>query len=257
MFRAAISLRSLLLGWAVLLSAWMVLSYVFGVPKYLLATPDGVARYLWENAATMAATMALTASQAVCGWVLGVILGGLAGALIFYLPWGRGVLLPPLVALQTTPIIALAPLVAFWCGYGWIAKVVVASIVAMFPIVLSMYTGLGDARLAHIYIYKLTGAKEPEIFWNVRLRSAWTTILASLKVAAIFAVIGSIVAEFMGGNVGLGFLIMKAVYSSKGDLLVSAVVLSALIGQLFLLVLEGLVRAWERRVGGPGANASG
>jgi ABC-type nitrate/sulfonate/bicarbonate transport system permease component len=245
--------RSLLVGWIVLLTLWLSCSYVLGVPEYLLASPGRVWHLLVDNASMLSKTVALTASQAFCGWVLAVILGGITGAVIFYVPWGRGFLLPPLIALQTTPIIALAPLITFWFGYGWVAKVVVAAIVAMFPVVLAMYSGLGDSRQNHINLYKLAGVHEPGIFWHIRLRSAWTTILASLKVAAIFAVIGSIVAEFMGGNSGLGFLIMKAIYGAKGDLLLAAIILSALIGQLFLLSLEAVVRTWERRVGGPGA----
>jgi len=253
MFRATIDFKGLLVGWGVLLGLWLLFSYVLRVPEYLIASPGRVVAYLAENAGSMGKTMALTGSQALCGWLLAVVLGGIAGAAIFYAPWGRGVLLPPLVALQTTPIIALAPLITFWFGYGWIAKVVVATIVAMFPVVLAMYSGLGDARQAHISLYKLAGVREPGIFWQIRLRSAWTPVLASLKVAAIFAVIGSIVAEFMGGNSGLGFLIMRAIYGAKGDLLLASVILSAVIGQVFLLVLEVLVRSWERRVGSAGA----
>ncbi len=253
MFRATIDHKSLLVGWIVLCVLWLLCSYVLGLPEYLLASPGRVGRYLAENASVLLKTTVLTASQALCGWALAVVLGGITGAVVFYAPWGRGVLLPPLVALQTTPIIALAPLVTFWFGYGWVAKVVVATIVAMFPVVLAMYSGLGDARQGHINLYRLAGVHELGIFWHIRLRSAWTTVLASLKVAAVFAVIGSIVAEFMGGNSGLGFLIMKAIYGAKGDLLIAAIILSALIGQLFLLSLEALVRRWERRISGPGA----
>jgi len=70
-----------------------------------------------------------------------------------------------------------------------------------------------------------------------------------LKVAAVFSIIGSIVAEFMGGNSGLGFLIMKAVYNSRGDMLITAVLASACIGQVFLYLVDRAVAPWEKRWG--------
>lgn len=249
MFRTTLDAKGMLSGWAVLIAIWSVVSYGLGVPEYLVASPGRVGLYVFENASWLIEMTGLTASQAVFGWLLGVFVGGIVGAGIFFLPWGKRLILPLFLALQTTPIIALAPLVTFWLGFGWVSKVAVASIVSMLPIVLAMYSGLGDAKPAHIYTFQLAGAGNWKIFWRVRLQSAWTSVLASLKVAAIFAVIGSIVAEFMGGNSGIGFLIMKAIYASKGDALIAAVLCSAVIGQVFLILLERSLVRWERRFG--------
>lgn len=245
--RTTLDIKGLLVSWGIILLIWSVWSYILRVPEYILASPWRVATYVLENFYRVIEMVGLTASQAVVGWILGIVFGGVIGATIFYLPLGRRLLLPPVLALQTTPVIALAPLITFWLGYGWVAKVVVTAIMAMLPVVLAMYSGLGDAKLPHVYIYQLAGAGKASIFWRVRLPSAWTSVLASLKVAAIFAVIGSIVAEFMGGNTGLGFLIMKAIYGSNGQILITAVLCAALLGQVFLVAIEHFLGSWEKR----------
>ncbi len=249
MSRMTLDLRSLLLGWSVLFGVWGAWTYGFGVPEYVVASPGRVGVYLYENAGRVSMMAGFTASQALAGWIFGVVTGGAIGAMAYYFPLGRRLVLPPLLALQTTPIIALAPLISFWLGYGWWAKVAVAAVVSMLPVVLAMHAGLGDAKPTHIHTFELANASRGTIFWQVRVRSAWTSVLASLKVAVVFAVIGSIVSEFMGGNTGLGFLIMKAIYGSKGDILIAAVLCSALIGQLFLVLLERALIRWEDRFG--------
>ena len=251
MSRTILSGRSILIGWALIFVLWCGLSYGKGVPDYLLPRPGNVISYVTEEGRRFGWMTFLTASQAVAGWLLGTLLGGFLGAVIFHLSWSRQVLLPPLLALQTTPIIALAPLITFWLGYGWWSKVVVAAVVSMLPVVLAMYSGLGDAKNSHIHMYRLCGVGKVRIFFEVRLQSAWTSVLAAVKVAAVFAVVGSIVADFMGGNSGLGFLIMKSIYSSKGRVLVASVIASALIGQLFVVTLERALRRWEARFGEP------
>jgi ABC-type nitrate/sulfonate/bicarbonate transport system permease component len=247
MDRSTLDAKGMLLGWGFLIALWAFCSYLVGIPEYLLASPGRVAGYIAANAQHLAMMVGLTASQALVGWGFGVVGGGLLGAFIFYVPLGRRLALPPLLALQTTPVIALAPLITYWLGFGWWSKVAVAALVATLPVVLAMYSGLGDARPSHIHTFKLAGATEAVIFRRVRLQSAWTSVLSSLKVSIVFAVIGSIVAEFMGGSTGLGFLIMKSIYGSKGAVLISAVLCSALIGQVFLLILERVLSRWESR----------
>jgi ABC-type nitrate/sulfonate/bicarbonate transport system permease component len=247
MHRTTLEPKSLFAGWAVLLVTWSASSYLLKAPEYVLASPHSVLLYLTENTQRFSAMLALTATQAYLGWSVGVVLGAALGTLAYFIPWGRRFLLAPLLALQTTPIIALAPLITFWFGYSWFAKVVVVAIVSMLPIVFAVYSGLGDARPSHLHLLKLAGASEFSIFWRVRLPGAWTSVLSSLKVAIMLAVIGSIVADFMGGDSGLGFLIMKAIYGSKGDVLIASILGAALVGQLGLITLELALSRWEER----------
>ena len=237
----------MVLGWLVLIALWSAASYVGGVPEYLLASPGRVAGYCWDNPGLIGRAVGMTASEAITGWAVAVVLGVMMGAMMYYLRWGRRLVMAPLIALQTTPIVALAPLVTYWFGYGWLSKVAVATIIATFPVVMATYSALGDTKKAYVYMYRLAGASEARVFWDVRLRSAWGGLLPSLKIAGVFAVIGSIVAEFMGGNTGLGFLIMKAVYNAKSVLLLAVIILSALLGQVLLLIIEKGVARWEER----------
>ncbi|MDQ3847839.1 MAG: ABC transporter permease subunit [Thermoproteota archaeon] len=209
-----------------------------------------VLAYFQENRNTLISAVLLTGSQALVGWIVAVALGVLTGTMVYYLKWMRRIALPVIIATQTTPIIALAPLVTLWFGYGWLAKMVIACIVAIFPVVLATYSGIAEAKPTYIYLFLLAGASEISILWNVRLKSAWSALIPALKTSIVFAVVGSIVAEFMGGNRGLGFLIMVATYGTKSNLLLASVILSALLGQLLLLCLEWGTMPFERRLGG-------
>ena len=251
MDRATLDFRSFAFGWSILLGIWVFLSYVAGIPEYLLASPGRVISYVQANWDTLAGALWLTGSQAVVGWLAALVLGLLSGALIYQLPWVKRAALPVVIATQTTPIIALAPLVTLWFGYGWLAKTVISCLVAIFPIIMATYSGLADTKPAYVHIFKLAGASETSIFWNVRLKCAWSALIPALKTSVVLAVIGSIVAEFMGGNRGLGFLVMVATYGTKSDVLLTAVILSALLGQTFLLVLELATKPFEKRFGQP------
>jgi len=251
MDRATLDYRSFLVGWAVLLALWAFLSYIAGIPEYLLASPSRVGTYIQENGDTVGMAVWLTGSQAVVGWLAAVVLGLVSGTIIFQMSWARRALLPVVIATQTTPIIALAPLITLWFGYGWLAKAVISCVVAVFPVVMATYSGLADAKPTYIHLFKLAGASELSIFWNVRLKCAWSALIPALKTSVVLAVIGSVVAEFMGGNRGLGFLIMVATYGTKSDILLTSVIMSALLGQVFLLVLEYATKPFEKRFGQP------
>jgi ABC-type nitrate/sulfonate/bicarbonate transport system permease component len=248
--RGALDVRSVLVGWGMLFGIWTFVAYGLNVPEYLLASPGRTLAYGFANRQLIITAAAQTGSQAVVGLFLAATLGVTLGAFIFYVPWGRRIVVPPLVALQTTPIVALAPLLTLWIGFGWWAKVIVAAVVAVLPVIIATYSGLGDTKLEHVHLYQLAGASRLAILWHVRLRSAWSAILPALQVATVFSVIGSIVAEFMGGNAGLGFFIMKATYNANGALLLLSVITSALLGQMLLMLVDRMVRPWELRLRG-------
>jgi NitT/TauT family transport system permease protein len=249
MYRATLDIRSFFTGWALLIGLWIVLSYVVGVPEYLLATPGGVFRFFLENRGDLLAATATTGSEAIVGWFAALFFGLSLGMAVYYLKWLRHAALPLIIATQTTPIIALAPLITLWFGFGWLAKAAIACTVGIFPIIMATYSGLAEAKPAYVYLFRLAGVSELSILWKVRLRCAWSALIPALKVSIVLAVIGSIVGEFMGGNRGLGFFIMVATYGTKSRLLLTTVILSALLGQLFLLVLEIVTAPLEKRLG--------
>src|ERR1035441_60418 len=153
MDRAALDFRSFLNGWGVLIALWVFLSYVIGVPEFLLASPGRVAIYVRTQPDTVGLAVWLTGSQAAGGWLVAVVFGLVSGAFIYRISWLRRALLPVVIAIQTTPIIALAPLVTLWFGYGWAAKTVISCVVAIFPIIMATYSGLADAKPTYIYTF--------------------------------------------------------------------------------------------------------
>ena len=248
MDKQSLNLNRFALGWLTVLTIWSVCSYLINVSPFYLAPPMQVLNYLLDNFKSLSYHLCFTAIQAILGWLSSILIGLIFGILLYYSKELKNFLWPLVLMSQTTPIIAMVPLITLWFGYDIFAKIIVVLFISLFPILMATYNGLSNVKPNYIILYKLAGASEFTILLKVRLRSAWTIISPSIKVSLIFAVVGSLIAEFMGGNTGLGFLIMKAIYSSKSVLLLSSVLLSSILGQVLLLILEILLSRLDFKI---------
>jgi NitT/TauT family transport system permease protein len=242
-----LSFRSLVIGWATLLAGWVAFTELAHPSEYLLATPKQVLFYALEHRSLLQNALFVTASQAVVGWMLALVFGVALGALIFYGGFIRRLALPLVLAVQTTPVIALAPLVTLWLGFGWTAKTMVACIVAVLPLILATLSGLSHAKPNHLLLFQTAGVGRWRTFLHLRLPSAVPTIIPAANTAVVLAVVGSLVSELMGGSSGLGFLILKGVSTGQSQLLLVSALLAAVLGQVLLLGLQPISTTWLRR----------
>jgi NitT/TauT family transport system permease protein len=151
--------------------------------------------------------------------------------------------------LQTIPKIAVAPLFIVWFGFGSLPKILLTFLLCFFPILVDTLTGFKalDPRL--LYITKSMGASRTQTFRYVRLPAAVPFIFSGLKVAVVLAVTGAIVAEFVGSNAGLGYLLLRASANLDTPLIFSVLVVLSLLGLVFSSVvefIERLVVPWHR-----------
>jgi len=176
--------------------------------------------------------------------VLGTSLAFLLGTVIALSRPVEYFLYPFVVMFQAMPKVALAPLIIVWFGLGLTSKVVNAALVAFFPLMVNTIVGLRSAEEDKVNLMKSLAATRTQIFWMLQLPNAMPYIFAGLEIAMIFALIGAIVAEFVGAQSGLGMLIQSMNFTMDVAGQFSVLLLLSLLG----LLLNGIVAGVRRRV---------
>ncbi len=225
----------LLLAAAVLL--WQIVVRAAHVPEYLFPAPGAVASSLSGDAGLLARATLVTAREVVLGYALAVA-AALALAVVLHASGVlRRALLPLLVLSQTVPTVLLAPILAILLGYGIEPKVVVVAIVCFFPIVVNAVDGLRSADPELVRMMRTIHGDRLAIFRRVELPGALPGIFSGARVAATYAAVGAVFAEWAGSSSGLGFVILQAQPALETARIFAAVlVLSALALALYALV---------------------
>ena len=198
-----------------LFAAWEALVHLLQVPRFLLPAPSAIGHSLATDFGLLASSSLVTLSTTLAAFLCALGLGvGLAIAISLSRLFSSAVL-PLVVALQVTPVIAIAPLVKIWVGIDnpQQAMVILATIVAFFPILAAMMTGLRSVDPGLVQLFQLYGAKKSDEFRRLRLPSALPYLLSAMKVSAGLALVGSVVAEFVAGSgasQGLAWRIIEA-----------------------------------------------
>ncbi len=213
---------------AVLILLWQFGLPYTGVPSYVLPLPSAIAVRLDETFVVQIYNLGATASTTMLGLVMALASGVLLALLVIFLPAVKSVLLPFLAAFNSIPKIAIAPLFIIWFGLGMESKILLAFLLALFPIFVNALTGLGEIETDVFDLARLAGGTPIRIFIKVRLMNALPYIVDGLKVAFPLALVGSIVGEFIGGNRGIGHLILSGQFDLDTPLVFSALLLITL-----------------------------
>ncbi len=223
------------------------------IPRYLVPSPGdtmdtlvGQWPYIWQNTW-------VTTYETVLGFILASLIGVItAVALVSSVNVERTVY-PILLFAQVIPKIAIAPLFVVWLGFGLEPKVLVAVLIAFFPVVISMVTGLKSVDPEMLQLASVMGGGPVKTFWKIRFPASVPHLFAGLKVAVTLAVTGAVVGEFVGANEGLGYVILQANGNLDTPMLFAGLIVMSLIGVVLFVLLEvaeRLVLPWHasRRV---------
>ena len=224
------------------LVAWEFGARVFGVPAYLLPAPTAIAVSLAENAALLLKHGWVTTIEIVLGFLLSIVVGVPLALAIFMWPAFSRSVLPLLVSSQAMPKVAVAPLFLVWFGFGLLPKVLIAFLIAFFPIVIGTVVGLASIEQEKIHLARSMGLGAAATFFKIRLPSALPSVFGGLKISITLAVVGAVVGEFVGGDAGLGYLLMVANGSLDTPLLFAGLIALTVQG----IVLYYLVELAER-----------
>ena len=232
---------------AAFLAAWQIYCAVSGVSPLVLPAPSDVALGLWINRHDLASHVGTTLYVALFGFSLSVGFAFLTSITLHFVPLLRRALFPLLVASQTVPIVALAPLMVLWFGFGLLPKVLLVILVTFFPILLSLLAGYARLPLAYRDQLVSMGAGRWQVFRRAALPVARPHFFNGLRISATYAIVATIFAEYAGARRGLGIYILTAKNNFRADLVLAAVVLSAALTLLLLAALHLTDRATGRR----------
>jgi NitT/TauT family transport system permease protein len=238
------TLRLLLI--AAFLVVWETFVRFFEIPLFILPTPSNVFIALYRGFASSLYIdhIWVTVAETLMGFAVGTALAFVLGTIIALSRPVEYFLYPFVVMFQAMPKVALAPLIIVWFGLGLTSKVVNAALVAFFPLMVNTIVGLRSAEEDKVNLMKSLAATRGQIFWMLQLPNAMPYIFAGLEIAMIFALIGAIVAEFVGAQSGLGMLIQSMNFTMDVAGQFSVLLLLSMIG----LVLNWIVTAVRARV---------
>jgi NitT/TauT family transport system permease protein len=184
----------------------------------------------------------VTAQEALLGFAIGVVTALVLGTAISQVSLLEKTLMPYVVAFQTVPKVALAPLFVVWFGFGLTSKVVMAAVISFFPMLINVIEGLRSADADRIHMLTVFGGSRMQIFRMVRLPTAMPFIFAGLDIGIVFAILGAVVGEFIGAQAGLGYLLLQTNYNFDIAGMFAVLVVLSVMG----LVAHFTIRAAQR-----------
>jgi ABC-type nitrate/sulfonate/bicarbonate transport system permease component len=214
------------------------------IPSFVLPAPSAVALALWENFDVLAGHSAQTLLEVAIGFSLATGFGIVAALAMSAVVWLRRMLMPWFIASQTIPLVALAPLMLVWFGFGLEPKVIIVVLACFFPITVALFDGLERTPVEHLEIMRSYDATRPQTYRFARVPAALPALFSGLKTSAAYAVIAAIFAEYVGAYQGLGiWLLINASVRATANV-IAGVVLSC----VYSLAIVWAVQLLEARV---------
>jgi NitT/TauT family transport system permease protein len=212
--------------------------------RFVIPAPSGIAdalltlvqeAFFWE-------ALRLTLVETLLGFVVGAGAGLLLGVLIGEVKLFRQTIYPYVVLFQSLPKVALAPLFVVWFGFGISSKVVMAATIAFFPLLVNTLTGLDSVNKNAKLLFQGYGASRALMFWKLSMPEILAAVMAGMKTAMTLALIGAIVAEFVGAQKGLGILLERFNFQLQMEMAFAVLLVLALVGLLLYLLLDVIER---------------
>jgi NitT/TauT family transport system permease protein len=235
----------------ILIGAWWLYVAQSGISAFILPSPAAVwAAWIdllkspraWHHTA-------LTVYATLTGFAWAVVIGIGLGVLLGRLRWLERTLNPFVVATQVIPKVALVPLFVLWFGFGITSKVIVAAVLAFFPILTNTVLGVKSVETGHLDVMTSLNASRWQTFKRLELPSSLPYILTGMEVGIVLGLIGAIVGEYLGGNQGLGALLIARMNAYETDSLFAVMIHMTILGFLFYFAIGLLRRAlipWHR-----------
>lgn len=233
---------------ATLLIVWETYVRVSGIHPTILPAPTRVLSEGWRFRDLIWLNMLPTLGETAVGFLAAVVVGTTCAIAIDFSQAVRRTLYPALVASQAIPLVAIAPLLVVWFGFGLAPKVIVVALVTFFPVTVGWVDGFAAAERGATNLLRSMGAGRWQLFRLVRLPGALPAFFSGLRIAITYAVVAAIFAEYVGARRGLGIFMQQQQNSFRTDLVIAAVVVTAVLSiALFAAtaVVERLVIPWH------------
>jgi len=234
---------------AAILAAWEIYASYSGIRPTTLPAPSRVLHQAWINRVDLLDNTVPTLRATLLGFACSLTTAFVLSILVDFFAPLRRALFPVLVISQTLPLVAIAPLVVLWFGFGLTPKILLVALVTFFPVLVALVQGYGSADKETEGLLRSMGASPWQVFRLVRLPSALPFFFAGLRIAITYAVVGAIFAEYAGAEKGLGIYMLGAKNNFRTDLVLAAVGVSAVLTLALFgatVLLQRIAMPWTR-----------
>ncbi|MNB96514.1 putative aliphatic sulfonates transport permease protein SsuC [compost metagenome] len=232
------------------LGIWQAAVSLFTIDPFFLPGPGAVARASADNAASLWSHTAATLRLTLIGFPIGAGVGLIVALLLHLVPWLKRAIYPLLILSQNVPSIALAPLLVIWFGFDLLPKIMLIILVCFFPVAVAAMGGLAQSDRTMMNYMKMAGASKWQIFTKLELPGSLPALFSGLKISATYAVMGVIVAEWIGADKGLGYymLLQKSAYRTANLFVaITIIVLLSLVLFAIIAIVERWLVRWKPR----------
>lgn len=226
-----------------LILVWQVVADRSGLSSFILPSPSEVIQAAWETRNLLFPAIGTTMLETMVGLAVATLLGIAIAAAIDFSPVVRRAVYPILVASQTVQILAIAPLLIIWFGFGLLPKVLIVVLICFFPLALNTADGLASADPDQVALLRAMNARRGQIWRMVRLPSALPAFFSGLRIAVTYSVVGATIGEWVGGTGGLGLYMLRSKNALATDQVFVAIVVTSAIS-IGLFVLVYLIERW-------------
>lgn len=226
------------------LVAWELYARASGVSQFVLPPPTRILASLWEFRGEAVRHTLPTLGETIVGFGVSIVAGIAAAVAMDRIPVIRRAVAPLLVGSQTIPIVAIAPLIVVWFGFGILPKILVVVLVTFFPITVALLDGFASTPEDRTDLMRSMGASDGQVFRKLRWPTGLPSLFTGLRISATYAVVAAVIAEYVGATDGLGIWMQLSQRSFRTDLVFAAILLTAVLS----VVLVGIVTAVERAV---------
>ena len=228
---------------------WALLVWAFKIPQYLLPNPWSVLQDITANWPRLWHHSQTTLAEIGAGYGISILIAIPLGLAISQSRAAKQIVYPPVMVLQLLPKVAVAPLFIVWLGLGFTSKLLLTILMTFFPLLISSISGFGilDKRL--LYLTRSMGASTWQTFRHLRFPAALPIIFSGLQTSATLAVTGAIVAEFVGSNSGLGYVMLQATTTLDMPESFAVLVLMTIVGvamNYLVELVQYLMTPWQR-----------
>lgn len=231
-----------------LIAVWQAITVIFHTPDYFIPSPGLVASTIWTERSTILSNMVPTITEAAGGFALGSTVALLLAVWFVHFRTAERALYPLAIATQSIPLVAVAPILIVTLGTGYSSKVAMAAIISFFPTLVNTVRGLEAVEPPLLDLFQSVHASAWKVLLKLRLPNALPYIFVAFRITATTSVIGAIIAEWIGAEQGLGYLVINSTYEFNTPLLWATLVASsflALAAFLLMAFLERLLVPWR------------
>ena len=234
---------------AALILLWQILSTGGFIPGYMLPSPLRVCTAFINDFPLLMRHLAYTLMEALAGLSLAIIASFVLALVMDANRFLRQSITPLLLLSQTMPVIAIAPLLILWMGYGSAPKIALVFLTCFFPMTIGLLGAFGQADIDAVRLLQTMGASRLQIYQYIKLPQALPAFFSGLKISSSYSIIGAVIAEWLGGDAGLGVYMIRVRRSYSFDKMFAVILLTSALSLVLIklvTIIEGAAMPWKK-----------